>query len=191
MYPGAAMPFYEKEIYIEKIEDTETALEASYSECVSGKRNLSDFSASTDDTIMDGASDNLPSKRSCIEQTSSNTTDEIEALGEAELPAPPAINEIVSPEIPEDDKAADSVNVTFESSIEQQSAAKDVEPSPIVNAVPVIYPPATYSCIFKARSHNVMTRDAVQSTVIKTVPLFLKLTHKRPKVCRLGTRNFC
>ena len=181
-YPGAAMPFFEKEIYIEKTDDTEAAEEVLDSECVSGKRNFIETSS----TEVDVA-ENLPSKRLCIEQTSSNTTDEIEALGEEHLPVLPAINEVVQPLKPED-LPSDTVAETVDNSNQAQPAAIDIEPSPIVHAVPVTYPPSTYSCIFKARSHNVMTREAVQTTVIKTVPLFLKLTHKRPKVRQLDTR---
>ena len=187
-YPGAAMPFFEKEIYVEKTDDTEAAEEVLDSECVTGKRNFIETSSAEVDAVEeDKVAENLPSKRLCIEQTSSNTTDEIEALGEEHLPVLPAINEVVQPLKPED-LPSDTVAETVDNSNQAQPAAIDIEPSPIVHAVPVTYPPSTYSCIFKARSHNVMTREAVQTTVIKTVPLFLKLTHKRPKVRQLDTR---
>ena len=93
------------------------------------------------------------------------------------MPAIQAVFETASPSTLVEPKT-----VTVDSITGQQPAAAAVELSPIVDAAPVFYPPATFSCIFKARSHNVMTREAVQTTVTKTVPLFLKLTHKRPKV---------
>ena len=58
---------------------------------------------------------------------------------------------------------------------ELTNASGDIAPA-------TFYPPLFYSALFKARSHNLMTRESVQATIAKTVPTFFKPNYKRAKV---------
>ena len=167
-YPGAALPLYVREIVPEAVEKVR-----------GNKRSITELSTDVTAEVSEPDED---------QKTDSTPTDKIVEVRPEECGLSankcPRIESPTSPNIPETkpDEAPQTM-IKTESCPTDEEVNGDAEiQQPIV---PVVYPPQFYSCIFKARSHNIMTRETVQATVSKTLPLFLMPNFKKAKVSQI------
>ena len=162
-YPGAAFPHFEREVVVDTAEDSniDSVVEESVADS-NLKRTATEMETPTDST-EDKDIEDTESKRPRIE-TSTPTTSSA------------ASKESTEPELP----------VTIEVPIETKT---DIA---IPEAItPTFYPPMNYACLFKARSHNIMTRESAQLTISKTVPAFFRPQFKKAKVNNTSSTNAC
>lgn len=164
-YPGAELPFFVREIVpdaAEKVRGNKRLIsELSAEETTEVPET--DPVANTNTAPHDETSESKPEEcgaptSKCPRIESSTSSNALETKGN---------------EVPQETIAADCLPINEESKVVNDVPA---------HVSPVTYPPQFYSCIFKARSHNIMTRETVQATVSKTLPLFLKQNFKRGKV---------
>jgi hypothetical protein len=161
-YPGAALPLYVREIVPEPVEKVR-----------GNKRLISELSADETADVpepdADAKTDSAPADET-TELKPEECGPSASKCPRFESPTSSNILDMKPDEVPQ-------TTVTVESCPTEKTKVDANIPEPAV-----FYAPQFYSCIFKARSHNIMTRETVQATVSKTLPLFLKPNFKKAKV---------
>lgn len=168
-YPGAALPLFVREI----VPDAPEKIRGN-------KRLISELSAEETAKVQEPGPDANTNNALHDDTAEAEIESKPEECGaptskcpRIESPTSSNVFEAKGNEVPEAIIEADCLPINEESKVDNEVPAY---------ITPVAYPPQFYSCIFKARSHNIMTRETVQATVSKTLPLFLKQNFKRGKV---------
>lgn len=162
-YPGAALPLYVKEIIVAPEIEKDGGNKRSISEI------STDVEAEHPEPEANESADSAPDMVIPLEkleegESSANKCSRIESPASANIPEHSEAGTTIK-----DGESFSDTNVKEETKIPEAT-------------IPIMYAPQFYSCVFKARSHNIMTRETVQATVSKTLPSFLKPNFKRGKV---------
>ena len=166
-YPGAVFPHFEREVVVETVEDTAEDSNIEFAE-----------SAVEESTTVN----NL--KRDATEMetpTASNENDDtVDVENKRPRIEPPTTS---SADLTESTEPEKPIAIEAPSEARPDTAVLEV-------IAPTFYPPMNYACLFKARSHNIMTRESAQLTISKTVPSFFRPHFKKAKVYPILSNMF-
>ena len=204
-FPGAVLPHFEKEILVVKEEkvrgEKRTNSEAtaeSTNQLTDGDENETEdkkrprteepSSSSEEPSSSSAASSSLAASEGLEMEGVSTSTEEIVAEPTQEESVETTKDESTAI-VPHATELLPETILADATSIAVESIAPTVlgsAPEPVIVDAPSapapFYGPLVYCALFKARSHNIMTRESAQSTISKTVPAFFRTNYKKCKV---------
>ena len=180
-FPGAVLPHFEKEIEVE-VKEASDADETTEDRPVMAAECEGSLPHDNDESNVE-----QQNKRPRTEPTSTSSSDEV--MLESVIVDTSDIYEQRTVDLENDEAPLNPALVRVEegscaTTLEKEScqAVHELSNASVDVAPATFYPPLLYSALFKARSHNLMTRESVQAAIAKTVPTFFRPTYKRAKV---------